>query len=390
MEIEIRADSVRISGYVNAVGRDSRPIASPTGEKFVEMVEPGSFARSLEKRSNVELRINHNQVIAKTQDGTLKLHEDTIGLRAEAVITDPAAIAKARAGKFRGWSFGMYTNQNSATMETRTNDIPRRHLHTFDMYEVTLVDDEAIPCYAGTSVEYRSDSEIISEVRSSENEQVTITEITPPDLSEFEKRACEIALRPFEERAAELRYNPYHDPTSGRFTSADGGGMGVLFVGKGQKGKGAYVFEKDNNVFSEDNEQFKYAISGNVAKVSSANPANMSINDLMSERDNNDLKIKAVKDAMNTFVKERDVTTPTMSDGYYRARKTLSELQARNTDLTIEIGKRKTKEAQNNTKTDKKTFVNSFGEATSRVITSTSYQRALAREKKAVLRNMGY
>ena len=130
--------------------------------------------------------------------------------------------------------------------------------------------------------------------------------------------------------------------------------------------------------------------SGNVAKVSSANPANMSVNDLMSERNNNDLKIKAVKDAMNTFVKERDVTTPTMSDGYYRARKTLSELQARNTDLTIEIGKRKTKETQNNTKTDKKTFVNSFGEATSRVITSTSYQRALAREKKAVLRNMGY
>ena len=90
------------------------------------------------------------------------------------------------------------------------------------------------------------------------------------------------------------------------------------------------------------------------------------------------------------MIKERDVTTPTMSDGYYRARKTLSELQARNTDLTIEIGKRKTKEIQNNTKTDKKTFVNSFGEATSRVITSTSYQRALTREKKAVLRNMGY
>ena len=204
MEIEIRADTVRISGYVNAVGRDSRPIVTSTGEKFVEMVEPGSFARSLEKRSNVELRINHNHVIAHTQDGSLKLHEDTIGLRAEAIITDPIAIAKARAGKFRGWSFGMYTNSSSYTMEQRANDIPRRHLHTFDMYEVTLVDDEAIPCYAGTSVEYRSDSEVISEVRSLEDEQVTVTETAPPDLSEFEKRACELALRPFEEREAEL------------------------------------------------------------------------------------------------------------------------------------------------------------------------------------------
>lgn len=243
MEIEIRADSVRISGYVNAVGRDSRPIVSATGEKFVEMVEPGSFARSLEKRSNVELRINHNRIIASTQDGSLKLHEDTIGLRADAVITDPAAIAKARAGKFRGWSFGMYTTDASSTMEQRANDIPRRHLHTFDMYEVTLVDDEAIPCYAGTSVEYRSDSEVVSEIRSSENEQVTVTEISPPDLSEFKKRACEIALRPFEERAIELRYNPYHDPTNGRFTSSDGGGMGVLFVGRGEKGKGAFVVD---------------------------------------------------------------------------------------------------------------------------------------------------
>lgn len=205
MEIELRTDSVHISGYVNAVGRDSRPIINSTGEKFVEMVEPGSFARSLKKRRNVELRINHNRIIANTQDGSLKLHEDTIGLRAEADITDPAAIAKARAGKFRGWSFGMYTNKNSSTMEQRANDIPRRHLHTFDMYEVTLVDDESLPCYAGTSVEYRSDGEFVTEIRSSENEEITVTEIVPPDLSEYEQRACDAALRPFEKRMTELK-----------------------------------------------------------------------------------------------------------------------------------------------------------------------------------------
>lgn len=129
--------------------------------------------------------------------------------------------------------------------------------------------------------------------------------------------------------------------------------------------------------------------SGNVAKVSSANPANMSAKELYSERDNNDLKIKAVKDAMNTFAKERDVTTTTMPEGYYRARKTLSELQARNTDLSIEIGKRKTEESRKNKTVIPKTFVNSFGEATSREVTSLSYKRALARETKAVLRNMG-
>ena len=38
----------------------------------------------------------------------------------------------------------------------------------------------------------------------------------------------------------------------------------------------------------------------------------------------------------------------------------------------------------------KKTFVNSYGEATPRYITSPSYERARTREDKAVLRNMGY
>ena len=99
------------------------------------------------------------------------------------------------------------------------------------------------------------------------------------------------------------------------------------------------------------------------------------------------MKIKAVKEAMDTFAKDRDITTTEMPREYYRARTTLTELQARNTNLTVEIGRRRTGE----TKTViPKTFVNSFGEATSREITSLSYKRALERETKAVLRNMGY
>lgn len=43
MRVEIRADNkVHIEGYVNAVGRDSRPLPSPKG-KFVEQVAPGVF-----------------------------------------------------------------------------------------------------------------------------------------------------------------------------------------------------------------------------------------------------------------------------------------------------------------------------------------------------------
>ena len=126
--------------------------------------------------------------------------------------------------------------------------------------------------------------------------------------------------------------------------------------------------------------------TGNVTKVYKADPKNMSTKELYSERDNNDLKIEAVKDAMYTIVKQRDVRTTEMPREYYRARTTLSELQTRNMDLTLEIGRRRTGE---NKTVIPKTFVNSFGEATSREITSTSYKRALERTKKAILRNIG-
>lgn len=38
----------------------------------------------------------------------------------------------------------------------------------------------------------------------------------------------------------------------------------------------------------------------------------------------------------------------------------------------------------------KKTFVNSYGEATKRSITTTGYEQAQKRQQKAILRNMGY
>lgn len=48
-----------------------------------------------------------------------------------------------------------------------------------------------------------------------------------------------------EAKNRELRYNPYHDPSNGRFTSANSSEM--LYVGKGQAGKGIYVFENEMN-----------------------------------------------------------------------------------------------------------------------------------------------
>lgn len=42
----------------------------------------------------------------------------------------------------------------------------------------------------------------------------------------------------------ELRFNPYHDPTTGRFTTSNGGGSGAYLFSKG--GKSAYVVANEN------------------------------------------------------------------------------------------------------------------------------------------------
>lgn len=117
----------------------------------------------------------------------------------------------------------------------------------FDGYEVSIIDDRANPCYAGTLIECRADGDFTKEMRAELEAEITVTEQEKPDYSYWEKKFEEIRareeIRAWEERLAELRFNPYHDPTNGRFTTSDGGGMGGVLYSKG--GKSAYVFERD-------------------------------------------------------------------------------------------------------------------------------------------------
>ena len=263
MKIEIRNDKAVVSGYVNAVGRDSRPITDVRG-KFVEQIEPGAFRASLERSENVDLLLNHDKsmVYASTKDGSLKLTEDSIGLRAEAVLTDAEMIRKARSGEFRGWSFGMYVGDSA--MEERAEGIPRRHVKSLNMFEVSLIDKSRIPCYVGTSVECRSDGEILAELRYSEEEPEIVeeerSEPEPVDYSAVDDVISELRYGAVDNVIAELRYNPYHDPSNGRFTSGGGGGGGgfsnrvTVYVEKGQKGNKQYIVKgNDGNYYKYDN-----------------------------------------------------------------------------------------------------------------------------------------
>ena len=68
MKIEQRADGLHISGYVNTVLRESRPVITPRG-KVNEVIEERAFGRALEKTYNVPMYLDHqaNRVLANTK-----------------------------------------------------------------------------------------------------------------------------------------------------------------------------------------------------------------------------------------------------------------------------------------------------------------------------------
>ena len=188
MRIEIRNDSVLIDGYVNAVGRDSRPMRDKNGKRYVEQIVPGAFKRALAK-NEVKLLLDHDETreLGSTETN-LTLREDAIGLRATAEITDAEAIEKAKSGKLRGWSFGFL--EKDASEEDMANGLKRRFVEEMELVEVSIIDEKKIPCYEGTSIETRAaGKEIVqADVLEVRAEVVETKKEELIDLSSYKKR----------------------------------------------------------------------------------------------------------------------------------------------------------------------------------------------------------
>lgn len=207
MQINLRSDSVEISGYVNAVERNSKPLMSRIG-RFVERIRKGAFSRALSHSDEVYLLLNHDKsrVLGSTKQGNLVLTEDSIGLHARATVTDPEVIESARRGDLVGWSFGFYDTpdgvENGIDEETK---LPLRKLRDMDLREVSILDRTKSPAYDGTLIMARSDDDF-----EYWGEPCIMVDYTP-------------AVRMLSEmydNLIEERENPYRDPKTGRFTFA--------------------------------------------------------------------------------------------------------------------------------------------------------------------------
>ena len=188
MEIRVNDNSVEISGYVNAVERESSPLRDSQGY-FTETIKAGAFAHALRDNPDVPMWLNHNEERVLATGDDLDLREDAIGLHVRATITDPDVIEKARSDRLRGWSFGFVPLEMQS--EEREGQLRHRNVTRMDLREVSLLDDTRRPAYPATSVYTRDDGDQhVIEYRSIDAEPylVTVDASTtpdPPDLSHY-------------------------------------------------------------------------------------------------------------------------------------------------------------------------------------------------------------
>lgn len=176
MKIEFRsAEEMVVSGYVNAVERNSRILPQSMCREakgpFVERIKAKTFEKVIARGKPVKLMFNHEKTIGSTEDGSLKLYEDNIGLFARAVVTDAEVISKAK--ELRGWSFAF--GGAHSMWSGPVDGVYQREIDDFANFsEVSML--TVTPAYIGTSIEARGDEICETESRGIEDN----AEITEP------------------------------------------------------------------------------------------------------------------------------------------------------------------------------------------------------------------
>lgn len=185
MKINIRADSVEIEGYVNAIERNSKPLWSRMGQ-FIERICKGAFKKALKRNDDVKILLNHDpsRELGSTKQGNLELEEDNIGLKARAIITDKEVIKKARNGDLVGWSFGFTDRDVENTIE---RGMPLRAVKDLNLEEVSILDRSKTPAYDGTLIMARDDDGEVHFRGEDFIDEVSIREETPEEVQENEQ-----------------------------------------------------------------------------------------------------------------------------------------------------------------------------------------------------------
>lgn len=149
---EIRADDseIRVSGYAAVFNSETN-----IGGMFTEVIERGAFKDAI-GRDDVVFLINHEGLpLARTRSGTLKLEEDSHGLKIEADLAadDPdvrSIVTKMKRGDLDKMSFAFYPEVQEWD---DSGEIPKRTIKQAALDDVSIV---TRPAYDTTEIGLRS------------------------------------------------------------------------------------------------------------------------------------------------------------------------------------------------------------------------------------------
>lgn len=149
---DLSSDGRTFVGYAAMFDVPSEPLP------FTERIAPGAFAKTLRnKRRDVRLYVNHDStmVLASKRSGTLRLEEDSRGLRVEAELPDTTYANDLRelmrSGVVDKMSFGFQVPRGG---DTWSNDGKERVLREIQLFEVSVV--TGFPAYDQTMAQVRS------------------------------------------------------------------------------------------------------------------------------------------------------------------------------------------------------------------------------------------
>ncbi len=122
---------------------------------FTETIAPGAFRQALQDNKDILALVDHDsaRVIGRTRSGSLKLSEDSHGLKYTIDVPNTQdgndILELARRGDLGGMSFGFTIPENGETWDGKT-----RTLTGVELLEISVV--SAWPAYDGTTVNARS------------------------------------------------------------------------------------------------------------------------------------------------------------------------------------------------------------------------------------------
>jgi HK97 family phage prohead protease len=172
---------------------------SPEYWGFKECIRTGAFTKTLKDKADVRGLFNHdeNLILGRTKSGTLRLHQDDIGLAFEDDLPDTSYAADLAVSMERGdidqCSFAFQVPTGKETWSTDEDGLLRREILEVKLFDISVV---TFPYYPETDAALR-------ELRAAA--KLTRLPIEPA-LRAIYLRGRGMTISPDEKRAAEAVY----------------------------------------------------------------------------------------------------------------------------------------------------------------------------------------